>query len=131
MGSIGSRSNKAHFSREARIWLKTVCAWETYDSYYWGKSCLVYVLMNRVPVNVGVIIKNVLRRARIEEEEADYRPIYDPRGIAVTKTKEPKAKNEWSNRGAITTTQHRLFFERALENPWPRFEEALDDHVDI
>ncbi|MCD9560014.1 hypothetical protein HAX54_018439 [Datura stramonium] len=67
--------------------------------------------MTEVPEKVGVIIKNVLRRARvkkgqsfgfgglltrflrrhhIEEEEVDYKPIYDPRGIDVTKTNEPK-----------------------------------------
>ncbi|MCE3217223.1 hypothetical protein HAX54_011088, partial [Datura stramonium] len=65
-------------------------------------------------INVGVIIKNVLKRARvkkgqnfgfgglltrflhghdIEEEEADYRTAYDPREIDVTKTKEPEGIN--------------------------------------
>ncbi|MCD7465725.1 hypothetical protein HAX54_001813 [Datura stramonium] len=62
----------------------------------------------------GVLIKNVLRRARvkkdqnigfgglltrflrghdIEEEEVDYKPFYDPRGIDVTKTKEAEGIN--------------------------------------
>ncbi|MCD9645513.1 hypothetical protein HAX54_034506, partial [Datura stramonium] len=62
----------------------------------------------------GMLIKNVLKRARvkksqnigfwglltqflcghdIEEEKADYRPAYDPRGIDVTKIKEPDGIN--------------------------------------
>ncbi|MCD7463617.1 hypothetical protein HAX54_050944 [Datura stramonium] len=75
------------------------------------RFCLVYELMAGMPINANVIIKNVLRRARvkkgqifgfgglltrilrghqIKKEEADYRLVYDPRGIDVTKTKEPK-----------------------------------------
>ncbi|MCD7446268.1 hypothetical protein HAX54_050989 [Datura stramonium] len=58
-----------------------------------------------------IIIKNLLRRARvkkgqnigfgglltrflrghqIEEEEVDYIPVYDPRGVGLTKTKKPE-----------------------------------------
>ncbi|MCD7458164.1 hypothetical protein HAX54_037429, partial [Datura stramonium] len=65
-------------------------------------------------INVGVLIKNVLKRARvkkgqnfgfeglltrflrghdIEEKEADYRPTYDPRGVDVKKTKELEGIN--------------------------------------
>ncbi|MCD7446325.1 hypothetical protein HAX54_002188 [Datura stramonium] len=68
----------------------------------------------RMPVNVGVLIKNVLKRARvkkgqnfvfgglltrflcghdIEEEEANYKPSYDPRRIDLTKIKEPEVIN--------------------------------------
>ncbi|MCD9560715.1 hypothetical protein HAX54_019461 [Datura stramonium] len=78
------------------------------------RVCSVYVLMTGMPINMGVIIKNVLKRARvkkgknfgfgglltrflcghdIEEGEADYRHGYDPRGIYVTKTKEPESIN--------------------------------------
>ncbi|MCE3216542.1 hypothetical protein HAX54_006842 [Datura stramonium] len=78
------------------------------------RVCIVNVLMTGMPINVGVIIKNVLKRERvkkdqsfgfeglltrflrghdIEEEEADYRPVYDPRGIDVTETKEPEGIN--------------------------------------
>ncbi|MCD7463957.1 hypothetical protein HAX54_051769 [Datura stramonium] len=84
--------------------------------------------MNGMPINVGVIIKNVLRRERekkgqsfgfgglltrflrghdIEEEEADYRPIYDPRRIDVTKTTEPNG---------LCKVEH-------------EFEEPIDDEV--
>ncbi|MCD7459902.1 hypothetical protein HAX54_042259 [Datura stramonium] len=75
---------------------------------------LVYALMTEMQINVGVIIKNTLRRERgkkvqsfgfgdlltrfmrgheIKEEEVDYIPVYDPRGIDVTKTKEPQGVN--------------------------------------
>ncbi|MCD7449318.1 hypothetical protein HAX54_051258 [Datura stramonium] len=78
------------------------------------RACLVYILMTRMPINVGVLIKNLLKRARvnkgqnfgfgdlltrflrghdIEEEEVDCKPYYDPRRIYMTKTKEPKGIN--------------------------------------
>ncbi|MCE3216640.1 hypothetical protein HAX54_007290, partial [Datura stramonium] len=75
------------------------------------KVCLVYALMIRIPINVGVLIKNVLKRARvkkgqsfgfgglltrflcgndIEEEEADYRPFMILRELIVeTEFEEP------------------------------------------
>ncbi|MCE3052381.1 hypothetical protein HAX54_052461, partial [Datura stramonium] len=78
------------------------------------RECLFYELMTGMPTNMGVIIKNVLKRARvkkgqnfgfgglltrflrrhdIEEKEADYRLVYDPREIDVTKTKKPEGIN--------------------------------------
>ncbi|MCE3215424.1 hypothetical protein HAX54_002338, partial [Datura stramonium] len=78
------------------------------------RVCLVFALITGMPINVGVIIKNVLSRARakrsqifgfggllirflrgneIEKEEVDYRPIYDPKGNDVTNIKEPKGVN--------------------------------------
>ncbi|MCE3051874.1 hypothetical protein HAX54_051093, partial [Datura stramonium] len=69
---------------------------------------LVYALMVGMPVKVGVIIKNVLGRVEvkkgqsfgcgslltrflrgheIEEEEENYKPRYEPKGIDLTKTK--------------------------------------------
>ncbi|MCE3051285.1 hypothetical protein HAX54_049330, partial [Datura stramonium] len=38
----------------------------------------------------GGLLTQILRGHQNEEEEVDYRPIYDPRGIDVTKTKEPE-----------------------------------------
>ncbi|MCD7458389.1 hypothetical protein HAX54_038077 [Datura stramonium] len=104
----------AHLSREACVWLKIICAYLVPGKHVTHitreRVCLFYTLMTGVPVNGWVIIKNVLRRARVRkgqsfgfgglvtpvlhghqiEEEADHRPIYEPRGIHVTKTKEPK-----------------------------------------
>ncbi|MCD7450373.1 hypothetical protein HAX54_005716, partial [Datura stramonium] len=65
------------------------------------RVCIVYALMNGMLINVGVLIKNVLKREsgkegqnfgfgglltqflwgnNIEDEEAEYRPAYGPRG---------------------------------------------------
>ncbi|MCE0482447.1 hypothetical protein HAX54_041237 [Datura stramonium] len=84
----------------------SVARW-TRHQQFGERVCLVYELMTEMLINVGVLIKNVLKRARmkkgqnfgfgglltrflrghdIEEEEADYRPAYD-RGIDVTKMK--------------------------------------------
>ncbi|MCD9559669.1 hypothetical protein HAX54_017808 [Datura stramonium] len=108
----------AHLSREARVWLKIICACLVPEKHVTHvireRVCIVYALMIGMPINMGVIIKNVLNRERvkkgqnfgfgglltrflsghdIDEEEADYRPAYDTRGIDVTKTKEPKGIN--------------------------------------
>ncbi|MCD9643790.1 hypothetical protein HAX54_031489 [Datura stramonium] len=108
----------AHLSREARPWLKIVCACLVPGKHVTHvtreRVCLVYALMTRMSINVGVLIKNVLKRARvkkgqnfgfrglltrflhrhdIEEEEADYRPANDPRRIDVTEKKEPEGIN--------------------------------------
>ncbi|MCD7455738.1 hypothetical protein HAX54_029382 [Datura stramonium] len=108
----------AHLSREARVWLKILCACLVPRKHVTHvtreRVCLVHALMTEMPINVGVLIKNVLKRARvkkgqnirfrglltlflrgheIEEEEADYRPAYDPRGVDVTKAKEPEGVN--------------------------------------
>ncbi|MCD9643983.1 hypothetical protein HAX54_031895, partial [Datura stramonium] len=75
--------------------------------------CLFYALMTGMPINVGVIIKNILKTTRVKkgqnigfrgllnrflrghdiEEESYYRSSYDPRGVDVTKTKEPEGIN--------------------------------------
>ncbi|MCD7468186.1 hypothetical protein HAX54_006148 [Datura stramonium] len=108
----------AHLSREARVWLKIVCACLVPGEYVTHvireRVYLVYALMTGIPINVGVLIKNVLKRERvkkgqnfefgglltrflwgydIEEDEGDYRPAYDLRGVYVTKTKEPEGIN--------------------------------------
>ncbi|MCD7453446.1 hypothetical protein HAX54_020916 [Datura stramonium] len=41
----------------------------------------------------GGLLTRFLRGHDIEEEEANYRPTYDPRGIDVTKNKEPEGIN--------------------------------------
>ncbi|MCE5165769.1 hypothetical protein HAX54_012188 [Datura stramonium] len=101
--------SRTHLRSEARVWLKIICAClvpEKHVTHMTRKRVfLFYALMTAMPINVGVIIKNVLKRTRvkkgglltrflrghdIEEEEMDYRPAYDPRGIDVTKTKEPE-----------------------------------------
>ncbi|MCD7451282.1 hypothetical protein HAX54_010635 [Datura stramonium] len=71
-------------SREARIWLKIICAYLVPGKHVTHvtreRVCLVFSLMNGRPVNVG----------QIDEEVVDYRPWYDPKGLDVTKTKEPE-----------------------------------------
>ncbi|MCD7469014.1 hypothetical protein HAX54_007629, partial [Datura stramonium] len=104
------------------------CCWDTKKEVS-GKHvtrervCSVYVLNTGMPINVGVLIKNVLKRATvkkgqnfefrglltrflrghdIEEEEADYRAAYDPRGVHMTKIKEPEGIN-----GPVLTVNER------------------------
>ncbi|MCD9641343.1 hypothetical protein HAX54_027497 [Datura stramonium] len=101
--------------------------------------------MTGMPINVGVLIKNVLKRARpkkgqnfefggiltrflrghdIEEEEADYRPDYDPRWIDVIKTKEPKGIN-----GPVLFVNERNMQIENMSSHLYGYEEALDDDV--
>ncbi|MCE3215355.1 hypothetical protein HAX54_002077 [Datura stramonium] len=47
----------------------------------------------RLKLRIGVLLTRFLYGHYIEEEEVDYRPSYDPRGINVTKTKEPEGIN--------------------------------------
>ncbi|MCD7460540.1 hypothetical protein HAX54_043731 [Datura stramonium] len=76
-----------------------------------GQEELMTSKIRMIPINVEEIIKYVLRRERvkkgqrfgfgslltqffrshqIEEEVVDYRPMYDLKGIDVTKTKDPE-----------------------------------------
>ncbi|MCE0481365.1 hypothetical protein HAX54_039067 [Datura stramonium] len=138
-------------SREAHVWLKIVCACLVlgkHVTYVTRESVfLVYALMTVMPINVGVIIKNVLRRVRekkgqsfgfgglltrflhghdIEEEEADYRPIYDSRGINVTKTMEP----EGINGPVLSVNEHNARIDNMLSHlVRSGFEEPIDDDV--
>ncbi|MCD9638893.1 hypothetical protein HAX54_023065 [Datura stramonium] len=98
----------AHLSREARVWLKIVCACLVPEKYVTHvireRVYLVYALMTGIPINAGVLIKNVLKRSRvkkgqnfgfgglltrflwghcIEEDEVDYRPAYDLTGLRM------------------------------------------------
>ncbi|MCD7458173.1 hypothetical protein HAX54_037465 [Datura stramonium] len=102
--------------------------------------------MTGVQINIVVIIKNVLRRARvkksqsfwfgglltrflcghqIEEEEMDYRHIYDPRGIDVTKIKKPEGVHgqvlSVNERNARSDNMLSHLYELGLE-----FEKPLD-----
>ncbi|MCE0481490.1 hypothetical protein HAX54_039265 [Datura stramonium] len=123
-------------------------AWHLYFRI-WKRFCLVYALKNGVLVNVGLIIKNVLRRARakkglrfgfkglltqyqcghqIEEEEMDYRPRYYPRGIDVTNDKELEGVH-----GTVLSFNVR---NARIDNMLSHlvglgFEEPLDDDVAI
>ncbi|MCD7468804.1 hypothetical protein HAX54_007297 [Datura stramonium] len=103
--------------------------------------------MTGMPINMGVLIKNVLKKARvkkgqnfgfvglltrflcghvIEEEEADYRPTYDPRGIDVKKTKEP----EGINGPVLAVNERNARIDNMLSHlVWPGYEEPLDDDV--
>ncbi|MCD9640540.1 hypothetical protein HAX54_025897 [Datura stramonium] len=119
------------------------------------RVCLVYVLMTGIPINVGVIIKTVLKRARvkkgqnfgfgglltqflrghdIEGEEVDYRPAYDPRGIDVTKTNMQMLQLRMNGVTEEQLQQLKMDYplsehSRALCNVGPGFEEPLDDYV--
>ncbi|MCE3051124.1 hypothetical protein HAX54_048948 [Datura stramonium] len=141
----------AHLSREARVWLKILCACLVPEKHVTHvtreRVCLVYALMIGMPINVGVFIKNVLKRARvkkgqnfgfgslltkflcghdIEEEEADYRPAYNPRGIDVTKTKEP----EDINGPVLSVNERNARIENLLSHLYRSgFKEPLDDDV--
>ncbi|MCD9560400.1 hypothetical protein HAX54_019073 [Datura stramonium] len=167
----------SHLSREARVWLKIVYACLVPGKHVTHitrkRVCIVYALMIGVPVNVKVIIKNVLRRVRvkkgqsfgfgglliqflcghqIKEEEADYKPGYDPMGIDVTKPKEPEGvhgpvlyvneRNAQINNmlshllrmNGVTEKQLNIDYplrehSRALCRVGPGFEEPLDDDV--
>ncbi|MCE3216338.1 hypothetical protein HAX54_006158 [Datura stramonium] len=108
--------------------------------------------MTGISINVGVIIKNVLKRARvkkgqnfglgglltrflhghdIEKEEADYRPTFDPMGIDVTKTKEPRGIND----PVLSINEHNARIDIMLNHLYalcrvcPRFEDPLDNDV--
>ncbi|MCD7457650.1 hypothetical protein HAX54_035682 [Datura stramonium] len=62
----------------------------------------------------------------IEKEEADYRPSYDPRGVDVTKTKEP----EGINGPVLTVNKHNARIDNMLSHlVGPVYEEPLDDDV--
>ncbi|MCD9640840.1 hypothetical protein HAX54_026545 [Datura stramonium] len=41
----------------------------------------------------GGFLTRFLRAKKVEEEEADYRPWHDPKGLDVTKTKEPEIQH--------------------------------------
>ncbi|MCD7462704.1 hypothetical protein HAX54_049138 [Datura stramonium] len=75
----------AYMTREARIWLRIVCACLVPEKYMthvtWERVCLVYVLMTGIPINVG---------PQIEEELVDYWDRYDPKEIDVINTKDPE-----------------------------------------
>ncbi|MCD9642045.1 hypothetical protein HAX54_028635 [Datura stramonium] len=101
----------AHISRKARIWLIKFCGCLVPEKLVTHvmreRVCLVYAFMIGMLVNVGVIIKDVLRRERVKKGErfsfgglltrflrgnqinkemVDYRPRYDPHRIDVKKT---------------------------------------------
>ncbi|MCD7462603.1 hypothetical protein HAX54_048890 [Datura stramonium] len=136
----------AHLSREARVWLKIVCACLVPGKHVTyvirERVFLVYALMTGIPINVGVLIKNVLKRAKlriwgsldpimrghdIEEEEADYRPTYDPRRVDVTKTKEPKGINSLF----LAVNERNARIDNMLSHLYigPGYDEPLDDDV--
>ncbi|MCE0481977.1 hypothetical protein HAX54_040204 [Datura stramonium] len=62
----------------------------------------------------------------IEEEEEDYRPTYDPRGIGVTKTKDP----EGINGPVLSVNEPNARIDNMLSHLIRHgFEEPLDDDV--
>ncbi|MCD9559846.1 hypothetical protein HAX54_018170, partial [Datura stramonium] len=42
----------------------------------------------------GGLLTRIRRGHQIEEEKVDYRPTYNPRGIDVTKTKDPEGVHD-------------------------------------
>ncbi|MCD7472776.1 hypothetical protein HAX54_014138, partial [Datura stramonium] len=79
----------------------------------WKRVCLVYALTTGMPINMG-------------EEEVDYRPVYDPRGIDVTKTKEL----EGVNGPVLSVNEHNARIDNMLSHLiGPGFEEPIDDDV--
>ncbi|MCE3051835.1 hypothetical protein HAX54_050936 [Datura stramonium] len=148
----------AHLSKEEQVWLKIVCACLVPEKHVTHvtreKVSLVYAPMIGMPINVGVLIKKVLKRARVkkdqnfgfgglltrflhghdieEEEEADYKPAYDPKGIDVTKTKELRLRMNGLTEEHLQQlnigyplSKH----SRALYRVGPGYEEPLDDDV--
>ncbi|MCD7459678.1 hypothetical protein HAX54_041610 [Datura stramonium] len=105
--------------------------------------------MTGIPINVGVLIKNMLKRERvkkgenfgfgglltrflrghdIEEEEEDYRPTFDPRWIDVTKTKEPEGIND----PVLFVNKRSVRIDNILSDlVGTGYEEPLDDDVAI
>ncbi|MCD9560992.1 hypothetical protein HAX54_019859 [Datura stramonium] len=99
--------------------------------------------MTGMAINVEVLIKNVLKRERvkkgenfvfwglltrflrgndIEEEEVDYRPAYDPRGLRMNGVTEEQLQQLNID---YPLSEH----SRALCTVVPRYEEPLDDDV--
>ncbi|MCE3216513.1 hypothetical protein HAX54_006759 [Datura stramonium] len=96
----------------------------------------------RSKLRIGGLLNRFLREHDIEEEEADYRPAYDPRGIEVTKTKEPEGINGPvlffnEHNARIDNMLSHLYnyplseHSRALCRVGPGYEEPLDDDVSM
>lgn len=102
----------AHLLREARIWLKIMMHYLISGLHYTNINrdmvCLVYALMMAVEVNIGVVLKTAMRKARVHkgrrfafgglitklcrvagvpEENVDYMAPLFPAPVDITRTK--------------------------------------------
>ncbi|KAH0685764.1 hypothetical protein KY284_016317 [Solanum tuberosum] len=105
----------AHMNREARVWLKIVMNYLIPGLHFTevtrDRVCLVYAVMKDLPINVGAVLKLVMRKARLHrgrryafgglinnlcrragvpEESVDYMAPLLTTPLDVTKTKEPE-----------------------------------------
>ncbi|MCD9639742.1 hypothetical protein HAX54_024463, partial [Datura stramonium] len=113
----------AHFSREACVWLKIVCACLVPGKHSKGEKGQNF--------GFGGLLTRFLHEHDIEEEEVDDRPPYDPRGIYIAKTKEP----EGINSPVLFVNKHNARIDSMLSHLYGivgiGFEEPLDDYIAI
>uniref|UniRef100_M1DBL6 Putative plant transposon protein domain-containing protein n=1 Tax=Solanum tuberosum TaxID=4113 RepID=M1DBL6_SOLTU len=61
----------AHMLRKAQVWLKIVMHYLIpglhYTNITWDRVCLVYALMTATEVNIGVVFKSAMRKARVHK----------------------------------------------------------------
>lgn len=62
----------AHMNRVARVWLNIVVNWLILGLHFievtWDQVCLVYALMKSLPINIVVVLKSIMHKARVHRD---------------------------------------------------------------